>query len=144
MGVGLGEGGWRGGEGQKIMWQNGYQTFDHFKKDKSDMSLWWDDDYNINCKLCVCVYISIICLKKEHIHMLKTLQCMSEFSGLWIDQNNPACTKSVRVFRVLKLDTIQKNKIFQFPCWVVFDSVKEARFLFQSVSLVRQICSWPY
>ena len=47
MGVGLGEGGWGGGGGgEKIMWQNGYQTFGHFKKRKkkgdrceSDMSL---------------------------------------------------------------------------------------------------------
>ena len=35
---------------------------------------------------------------------------MSEFGGLWTHQNNPACTRSVRVFRMLKLDTIQKKK----------------------------------
>ena len=31
---------------------------------------------------------------------------MLEFGGLWQQQNNPACTKSVRVFIMLKLDTI--------------------------------------
>ena len=30
---------------------------------------------------------------------------MPEFNGLWKHQNNPACTESVRVFRVLKLNT---------------------------------------
>ena len=29
---------------------------------------------------------------------------MSEFDGLWKHQNNPACTKSVRLFRVLKME----------------------------------------
>ena len=31
------------------------------------------------------------------------LELMSEFGGLWKHQNNPAGTKSVGVFRVLKL-----------------------------------------
>ena len=35
---------------------------------------------------------------------------MSEFGGLWKQQNNPAYTKSVRVFRMLKLDTMGKKK----------------------------------
>ena len=35
---------------------------------------------------------------------------MSEFSGLWKHQTNPACTRSVRNFRVLKLGTIRKKK----------------------------------
>ena len=35
---------------------------------------------------------------------------MLEFGGLWKHQNNPACTKSVRVFIMLKLDTIRKKK----------------------------------
>ena len=48
-------------------------------------------------------------MQKDHIHMLKILQSMSEFGGLWKHQNNPACTKSVRVFSV-KLDTIRKKK----------------------------------
>ena len=30
---------------------------------------------------------------------------MSVFSGLWKQQNNPACTESGRVFIMLKLDT---------------------------------------
>ena len=34
---------------------------------------------------------------------------MSEFSGLWKPPNNPACTKSVRAFRALKLDIILKK-----------------------------------
>ena len=34
---------------------------------------------------------------------------MSEFGGLWKDQNNPADTQSVRVFRMLKLDSIREN-----------------------------------
>ena len=39
--------------------------------------------------------------------MLTTLKSMSEFSGLWEHQTNPACTESVRV---LKLDATQKKK----------------------------------
>ena len=35
---------------------------------------------------------------------------MSEFGGLWIQQNNPARTRSLRVFIMLKLDTILKKK----------------------------------
>ena len=35
---------------------------------------------------------------------------MSEFGGLWKQQNNPAYTKSVRVFRMLKLHTTGKKK----------------------------------
>ena len=35
---------------------------------------------------------------------------MSEFKGLWKHQNNPVCTKSVRVFRVLELDIIRKTE----------------------------------
>ena len=29
---------------------------------------------------------------------------------MWKHQNNPACTKSVKVFKLLKLDTTQKKK----------------------------------
>ena len=49
---------------------------------------------------------------------------MSQFSGLWKHQNTPACTKtsnSVRIFRVLKLDTIRKKKSsHRCPslCWI--------------------------
>ena len=35
---------------------------------------------------------------------------MSEFGGLWKQQNNPACTESLGVFITLKLDTILKKK----------------------------------
>ena len=38
------------------------------------------------------------------------LGSMSEFGGLWKHQNNPTGTKSVRVFIMLKLDTIGKKK----------------------------------
>ena len=43
--------------------------------------------------------------------MLKILQSMSEFGGLWKQQSNPACTKSksARAFIMLKLETIQKK-----------------------------------
>ena len=34
---------------------------------------------------------------------------MSEFSGLWTHQNNPACAESIRVF-IMKLNTIPKKK----------------------------------
>ena len=35
---------------------------------------------------------------------------MSEFGGLWKHKNIPACTKGVRVFIMLKLDTVRKKK----------------------------------
>ena len=35
---------------------------------------------------------------------------MSECSGLQKHQNNPACSKSVRVLKMLKLDIVQKKK----------------------------------
>ena len=35
-----------------------------------------------------------ICMQKDHISMLKILQSMSKFGGLWKQQNNPACTKN--------------------------------------------------
>ena len=41
--------------------------------------------------------------------MVKILWSVSEFGGLWKHQDNPACTKSVRVFRLLKLDAIRKK-----------------------------------
>ena len=49
-------------------------------------------------------------LPKDQICTLKILKSMSEFSGLWKQQYKPACTKSVRVFIMLKLDTVQKKK----------------------------------
>ena len=48
-------------------------------------------------------------MQKDHIHMLKILQSMSEFGRLCKQQYNPACTKSVSLHNV-KLDTIQKKK----------------------------------
>ena len=41
---------------------------------------------------------------------LKILWSMSEFGGLLKQQNNSECTKIVRVFILLKLDTIQKKR----------------------------------
>ena len=36
-------------------------------------------------------------MQNDHIYMmLKILQPMSEFGGLWKHRNNPACTKSVK------------------------------------------------
>ena len=35
---------------------------------------------------------------------------MSEFGVLWKQQNNPACTKSVGVFIILKLDTTEEEE----------------------------------
>ena len=37
---------------------------------------------------------------------------MSKFDGLGKHLNNPACTKSVRVFKMLKLDTTRKKNLF--------------------------------
>ena len=35
---------------------------------------------------------------------------MAEFGGLGTQQNNPACTERVRVFIMLKVNTIRKKK----------------------------------
>ena len=43
--------------------------------------------------------------------MLKILLSISEFGGLWKHPNTPACTSSVKVFNLLRLDTIQKKKM---------------------------------
>ena len=51
-----------------------------------------------------------ICMPKDQICTLKILQSMSEFSGLWKQQNKLACTKSVRVFIMLKLDTTKEEE----------------------------------
>ena len=54
------------------------------------------------------IYIS---MQKDPVRPLKILQFMSEFGGLWKQQQkNSACTKSVRVFVMLKLDTIRMKK----------------------------------
>ena len=34
-------------------------------------------------------------MQEDHLHMLKILQPMSEFGGLWNHQKYPSCTKSV-------------------------------------------------
>ena len=57
---------------------------------------------------------------------------MLELGGLWKHQNNPASTKSVRVFMMLKSDTIQKKKKKKKQSsWVsdVKDSVDQVRVL---------------
>ena len=41
------------------------------------------------------------------IRTLKIVKSMSELDGSWKHQNIPTCTKSVRVFIILKLDTVQ-------------------------------------
>ena len=51
-------------------------------------------------------------MPNDHMRSLKALQSMSEFGGLWQHQNNPACTNSVIVFRLLKLDTIRKKSLW--------------------------------
>ena len=48
-------------------------------------------------------------MQKDHICMLKILWSVSEFGGLWKHQNNTACTRSVRAFRVLKLNTTEEE-----------------------------------
>ena len=53
---------------------------------------------------CTCIH-----MQKDHISKLKLLWSMSEFSGLRKQQNNSACTKSVRAFKLLRLDTIWKK-----------------------------------
>ena len=37
-------------------------------------------------------------MRKDHIRTLKILQSVSEFGGLWKHPNNPARSKSARVF----------------------------------------------
>lgn len=44
-------------------------------------------------------YPTCICTQRDRIHMLKTLQPMSEPDGLRKCQNNQACTESVRSLR---------------------------------------------
>ena len=53
-------------------------------------------------------------MNKDHMRMLMLLltilQSMSEFGGLWKRQYKPACTKSVTVFLILNLDTMEITK----------------------------------
>ena len=55
---------------------------------------------------------SLVCVhaQKDHTCRLKILQSMSEFGGLWNLQNNLHSLQMSRVFRMLKLDTIQKKR----------------------------------
>ena len=43
-------------------------------------------DYKLGSPVCKC-------MRKDHIHMLRIQLSLSEFSGLWKQQHNPACTK---------------------------------------------------
>ena len=51
-------------------------------------------------------------MPNDHMRSLKALQSMSELGGLWQHQNNPACTNSVTVFRLLKLDTLGRKSLW--------------------------------
>ena len=42
--------------------------------------------------------------------ILKILESMPEFGGLWKHQTNPACAKCMKVFKTFKTDTIRKQK----------------------------------
>ena len=48
--------------------------------------------------------------ERNHTRALKVLRSVPEFRGLRKRPNNPAGNKSVGVFTVLKLDTIQKKR----------------------------------
>ena len=52
--------------------------------------------------------------KKGHICMLKILLVHVRVQWTVEITNNPTCTKGVRVFIMLKLDTIQKKNIIDF------------------------------
>ena len=49
-------------------------------------------------------------MQNDHTRTLKILKSMSEFDGVCKHQNNPACIKSVRVFKMLKMDIYTKTK----------------------------------
>ena len=61
---------------------------------------------------CIQTEFLLVCIRmqKDHIRTFKIMQSMSKFDGLWKHQNNPACTKSVITFIMLKMGTIQKKK----------------------------------
>ena len=55
---------------------------------------------------------------------------MSEFNGLWKCQNNPACIKSVSVFRMLKLDTtgqFSEADLLEWMHFVIFHTRSHER-----------------
>ena len=67
-----------------------------------------------------------MCVRMQKVHT-RTLNILPEVDGLWkhqnnpaqVDglwkhQNNPAFTESVRVFKMLKLDIIRKEKTEEF------------------------------
>ena len=47
--------------------------------------------------------------KQPHTHVKDPVIHVTVQWGLWKHQNSPACTKTVRVFKMLKLDTIWNN-----------------------------------
>ena len=54
-----------------------------------------------------CVYRH---MQEDHIRKLKILQSMSDFGGLWKQQKATQHALKVSVFRMSKLDTIEKKK----------------------------------
>ena len=51
------------------------------------------------------MYFCIPVIFENMYFCIPVILLTSEFSGLWKHQNNPACTKGARVFRMVKLDT---------------------------------------
>ena len=64
-------------------------------------------------------------MQKDHTHTLKILLSLSTIGGLWKHQNNPVCSLSARVFRMLKFDTIivtiqrKKKMVAKVPCTIL-------------------------
>ena len=52
---------------------------------------------------------------------------MSEFDGLWKHPNNPACTRSVRVIIMFKMNTIRKKKKKKKPLRTVLHICRRNR-----------------
>ena len=62
--------------------------------------------------------------------MLKILLSISEFGGLWKHPNTPARTKtsnSVKVFNLLRLDTIQKKKMMMMMKKKIMNTKKKMK-----------------
>ena len=65
--------------------------------------------------------------QKDPIRALKILQSMSEFGGLRKHHNKPACTKSVRVFKMLKLyykHYTEEEAVRNDQCYIISLSVR--------------------
>ena len=58
--------------------------------------------------------------KRSHTHV-KILQAMSEFRGLWKQQNNPACTKSASLHNAEVGHYTEKEESFHFTALLLFD-----------------------